>query len=117
MTTTHTDRSYERELTELRDRLLEMGGLVEAAIARFAETGIGDVKMLAGEERQLRLRAGDWRIRFLFEKPAIIRVLHIRIAARHTAISAIAPISISPTFSSTPSAACTSPISAAHGRR
>ncbi len=33
MTTTHTDKSYERELTELRDRLLEMGGLVETAIA------------------------------------------------------------------------------------
>jgi phosphate transport system protein len=32
MNTTHTDKSYERELTELRDRLLEMGGLVEAAI-------------------------------------------------------------------------------------
>ncbi len=33
MTTTHTDKSYERELSELRDRLLEMGGLVENAIA------------------------------------------------------------------------------------
>jgi len=33
MTTTHTDKSYERELSELRDRLLEMGGLVEIAIA------------------------------------------------------------------------------------
>jgi phosphate transport system protein len=33
VTTTHTDKSYERELSELRDRLLEMGGLVEAAIA------------------------------------------------------------------------------------
>jgi phosphate transport system protein len=33
MATTHTDKSYERELVELRDRLLEMGGLVEAAIA------------------------------------------------------------------------------------
>jgi phosphate transport system protein len=33
MGTTHTDKSYERELTELRDRLLEMGGLVETAIA------------------------------------------------------------------------------------
>jgi phosphate transport system protein len=30
---THTDKSYERELNELRDRLLEMGGLVEQAIA------------------------------------------------------------------------------------
>jgi phosphate transport system protein len=33
MVTTHTDKSYERELTGLRDRLLEMGGLVETAIA------------------------------------------------------------------------------------
>jgi phosphate transport system protein len=31
--TTHTDKSYERELNQLRDRLLEMGGLVEQAIA------------------------------------------------------------------------------------
>ncbi len=33
MTPTHTDRSYEAELQALRDRLLEMGGLVEQAIA------------------------------------------------------------------------------------
>jgi phosphate transport system protein len=33
MVTTHTDKLYERELNELRDHLLEMGGLVEAAIA------------------------------------------------------------------------------------
>jgi phosphate transport system protein len=31
--TTHTDKAYEAELTALRDRLLEMGGLVERAIA------------------------------------------------------------------------------------
>ncbi len=31
--TTHTDKSYEAELGALRDRLLEMGGLVEQAIA------------------------------------------------------------------------------------
>jgi len=30
--TTHTDKEFERELVELRNRLLEMGGLVEAAI-------------------------------------------------------------------------------------
>jgi phosphate transport system protein len=29
----HTDKAYEQELTELRDRLLHMGGLVETAIA------------------------------------------------------------------------------------
>ncbi len=33
MVTTHTDRTYEAELRDLRDRLLEMGGLVERAIS------------------------------------------------------------------------------------
>ena len=33
MPPTHTDKSYEAELKALRDRLLEMGGLVEQAIA------------------------------------------------------------------------------------
>lgn len=33
MVTTHTDRSYEAELQNLRDKLLEMGGQVEKAIA------------------------------------------------------------------------------------
>jgi phosphate transport system protein len=33
MVKTHIDRSYEAELNSLRERLLEMGGLVEAAIA------------------------------------------------------------------------------------
>lgn len=33
MAPTHTDKLYEAELTGLRDRLLEMGGLVERAIA------------------------------------------------------------------------------------
>lgn len=32
---------------------------VEAAIERFAQTGSGGVKMLAGEGRQLRLRVAD----------------------------------------------------------
>jgi len=51
---------------------------VEEAIARFAQTGFGDVKMLAGEGRQLRLRVGDWRVRLLSQPPDTIRVLHIR---------------------------------------
>jgi phosphate transport system protein len=33
MSPTHTDKAYEAELKALRDRLLEMGGLVEQAIA------------------------------------------------------------------------------------
>jgi mRNA interferase RelE/StbE len=61
------------ERLEDRDRLL-----VEEAIERFAETGAGNIKMLTGGGRQLRLRAGDWRIRFVYERPDIIRILHIR---------------------------------------
>jgi mRNA-degrading endonuclease RelE of RelBE toxin-antitoxin system len=34
--------------------------------------------MLAGADRHYRLRAGDWRVRFVFEKPDIVRVIHIR---------------------------------------
>jgi mRNA interferase RelE/StbE len=51
--------------------------LVEAAIERFARTGHGDLKMLAGPERHMRLRVGDWRIRFVYEHPDAIRILHI----------------------------------------
>jgi mRNA-degrading endonuclease RelE of RelBE toxin-antitoxin system len=51
---------------------------VEQAIERFAQTGFGDVKLLAGEGRQPRLRVGDWRVRFIYEKPDIIRIFHIR---------------------------------------
>ena len=59
---------------------LEKGdrALVEAAIDRFAETGQGDVRKLAGQEGHLRLRAGDWRIRFVYEHPDAILILHIR---------------------------------------
>jgi len=37
-----------------------------------------DLPKPAGEGRQLRLRVGDWRVRFVYEKPDIIRILHIR---------------------------------------
>ncbi len=40
MATTHIDKAYERELTELRDRLLEMGGLVEVAISHSVKAVI-----------------------------------------------------------------------------
>ena len=58
-----------RELERLphRDR-----NQVEKAIERFARTGFGDVKMLEGQARQLGLRSGDWRVRFIYEKPDAI---------------------------------------------
>jgi mRNA-degrading endonuclease RelE of RelBE toxin-antitoxin system len=64
-------RELERLPSSSRDQVVE-------AIERFAQTGHGDVRMLAGEGRRLRLRVGDWRVRFAYEKPDIIRIPHIR---------------------------------------
>jgi mRNA interferase RelE/StbE len=64
-----------KDLERLQDRDRD---LVEEVIVRFARTGVGDVKRLVGMDRQLRLRARDWRVRFVYEKPDIIRILHIR---------------------------------------
>lgn len=49
-----------------------------AGIHRFAETGVGDVKRIEGEPDELRLRIGDYRVRFVEEADAIHvkRVLH-----------------------------------------
>ena len=35
------------------------------ALDRFAHTGEGDVKMLQGATTELRLRVGDYRVRFV----------------------------------------------------
>ena len=64
-------RDLERLPSRDRDQL-------EEAIDRFAQTGSGDIRMLTDEGRQLRLRVGGWRVRFIYEKPDIIRILRIR---------------------------------------
>ncbi len=43
------------------------------ALHRFAETGEGDVKKLQGESGELRLRVGDYRVRFTEEHPDTLR--------------------------------------------
>jgi mRNA interferase RelE/StbE len=58
---------------EERDRELVVG-----TIERFARTGQGDVKKLKGMAGHLRLRAGNWRVRFVYEPPDAIRILHIQ---------------------------------------
>jgi mRNA interferase RelE/StbE len=55
------------------------------ALHRFAETGEGDVKKLQGESGELRLRVGDYSVRFTEEHPDTLRihaVLHRREARR-----------------------------------
>ena len=53
---------------------------------RFAETGHGDVKQLQPPLGGVRLRAGDWRLRFELDEAEgvmqVIRVLHRREAYR-----------------------------------
>jgi mRNA-degrading endonuclease RelE of RelBE toxin-antitoxin system len=55
-----------------------------AALHRFAQTGVGDIKRLQGETIELRLRVGDYRVRFAEEPDTIhiIRVLHRKGAYR-----------------------------------
>jgi len=49
-----------------------------AALVRFAETGEGDVKMLKGQPGELRLRVGDYRMRFTLEPNGAIRIHAVR---------------------------------------
>jgi mRNA-degrading endonuclease RelE of RelBE toxin-antitoxin system len=61
----------------IRARVLE-------AIERLATTGQGDVKRLKGADREFRLRAGDWRVRFCVSggEMRILAVAHRREAYR-----------------------------------
>jgi mRNA interferase RelE/StbE len=51
---------------------------VFTSIQRFAETGEGDVKELKGESGELRLRVGDYRVRFTNEADDTIRIHAVR---------------------------------------
>ena len=48
------------------------------ALQRFAETGEGDVKMLRGESRELRLRVGDYRVRFTEGPNEVLQIHSVR---------------------------------------
>jgi mRNA interferase RelE/StbE len=48
------------------------------AIHRFAESGAGDVKELKGQSGELRLRVGDYRVRFTNDDDGTIRIHAVR---------------------------------------
>jgi mRNA interferase RelE/StbE len=63
----------------------DMAMRILAALHRFAETGEGDIKKLQGDSEELRLRIGDYRVRFTEEPPGTLHVhsvLHRREAYR-----------------------------------
>ena len=68
-----------RAARELGDVDQNTARRIGRAVTRFAETGHGDIVLLAGPEREWRLRVGDWRVRFRFDDDAqaivITRVL------------------------------------------
>jgi mRNA interferase RelE/StbE len=56
-----------------------------AALHRFAESGEGDVRKLQGQSGELRLRVGDYRVRFTQEADDSLQihaVLHRKEAYR-----------------------------------
>ncbi len=44
------------------------------ALHRFAETGEGDIKKLQGDSGELRLRVGDYRLRFTESPPGTLYI-------------------------------------------
>ena len=58
---------------ERMDRIVQ--ARIDAALARYALTGHGDVKSLKDRPGEMRLRVGKWRIFFSYEPPDLIRVL------------------------------------------
>ena len=49
-----------------------------AALLRFAETGEGDIRKLQGSSGELRLRVGDYRVRFTEEPDDTLHIHTVR---------------------------------------
>ena len=57
----------ERSRADIRRLDRDTAMRIFSALHRFAETGEGDIKKLKGESDDLRLRVGDYRVRFTEE--------------------------------------------------
>ena len=47
------------------------------ALDRYARTDEGDVKQPKGQQKEFRLRIGDWRVRFTRDEANTMRILHV----------------------------------------
>lgn len=68
----------EQARADVRGLSRETAMRIFEALHRFAETGEGDVKMLKGEPRDLRLRVGNYRVRFTEEPDEVLRIHAVR---------------------------------------
>jgi mRNA interferase RelE/StbE len=67
------------ELAELTRRDRRTALRISRAVDRYAETGYGDVRKLAGLDDRYRLRVGGYRVIFRFEDgQLVIVVLRVR---------------------------------------
>ena len=64
--------------TDVRRIDRSMAMRIFAAILRFAQTGEGDIKVLQGQVGEMRLRVGDYRLRFTKEGDDTIRIHAVR---------------------------------------
>ena len=48
------------------------------ALHRFAESGEGDIRKLKGQSGELRLRVGDYRVRFVEEREDTLLIHSVR---------------------------------------
>jgi mRNA interferase RelE/StbE len=71
---------------DLRRLDRQVAGRIIDALARLADTGQGDVTRLQGVSDEWRLRVGDWRIRFRYDRTTqTLEVLRILPRGRRTA--------------------------------
>jgi mRNA interferase RelE/StbE len=68
----------ERARGDIRRLDREVAMRIFDALHRFAETGEGDIKKLRGESSELRLRVGDYRLRFTEEPFDTLRIHSVR---------------------------------------
>lgn len=68
----------ERARADIRRLDRDTAMRIFAALHRFAETGESDIKKLKGESGELRLRVGDYRVRFTEEPDDILRIHSVR---------------------------------------
>jgi mRNA interferase RelE/StbE len=68
----------ERARADIRRLDRDAAMRVFTALHRFVKTGHGDIKTLKGDAAELRLRVGDYRVRFTEEPGDILRIHSVR---------------------------------------